>query len=253
MDNTEQVKSDNSLRCSICANNFTKEKNTLEWNQFVRKGYGACGECVQKYRTTDYNCKLEKNSYNYITSSVRQLLNRNSFQLNERTEGSLKVYDYIKWDLRGESPNGYGILFHLYILKENQKEFRYEWTIKTCDPENKILKEMSSKVPNVLGLKAFIVNYIKEIGHDPYDYFKRSMLRLIKTKKWKVQENKEESSSIEIKILFENGMVGEFKIWKDGKWEFKMEGGPHTLDHKSNTFALSTMREYLHKLGRELV
>jgi hypothetical protein len=241
------------LRCSICASTFPKEKNTLEWNQYVRKGYGACNECIKKYRDTSYNSKLEKNSYNYITSSLRQLLSRNSFQLNERTDGSLRVYDYIKWDLRGESPNGYGVLFHLYVLKENQKEFKYEWTVKTFDPENNILKELSSKVPNVLGLKTFITNYIKEIGHDPYDYFKKSVLRLIKSKKWKIQEERENDSGMEIEILFENNMIGVVKIEKKGKWDFKMEGGPHTLDFKGNSFALSTMREYLHKLARELV
>jgi len=255
MDNPEQDKS-SGLRCSICQNDVdTESKTAIKWNQDVKKGYGVCSDCIIKYRghkkTTN---RLETDSYNYISTTVRQLLNRYSFNITERSEGSLRLNNYIIWNLRATSPNEYMVKVRLEIVKNAEKDYKYNWQIKLYNPEGEYINTAESDKPNVPYIKEFLGDFMKMIGNDPYDYFRSTLKQIMIKSDIEVREKSEGGDKSEYFIGFANGFNGKIVVYKGFNWEVKVyrSSGAVYKEFKRKSFALPPLREFFVKIMKEL-
>jgi hypothetical protein len=256
MDNTEQDKP-SGLRCSICQNNVDSEsKTSIKWNQDVKKGYGVCSECIVKYRghkkTTS---RLEKDSYNYISTTIRQILNRHSFSLTERSDGSLRLNNYIIWNLRATSPNEYMVKVRLEIVKNAEKDYKYNWQIKLYNPDGEYINIAESDKPNVPYIKEFLGGFMKMIGNDPYEYFLSTLKQILIKNNIEVREKNESKEKSEYYIGFANGFNGKVVVDKEFTWEiqiYKNSGFIHS-EYKGKSFALSPLREFFSKLMKSII
>jgi len=257
MDNTEQDKS-NSLKCSICYGEvYLGEKGAMKWNQDTKEGYGVCNICVSKYREKKKKpSKLENDSYNYITSTIRQILNRHSFNIVERTDGSLRLKDYILWNAKATSPNGYIVKVRLEVVRKEEKDYKYNWEITLYNAMGEYIEKAESETPNVPYIKEFLGDFMKKIGSDPYEYFISTLKSiLVKYEITLKTENHIENGS-EYYIKFKNGFQGYMDINREGHiWKIRIlrSSGVIYSEYKNKSLALPPLREFFAKKIREIM
>lgn len=256
MDNTEQVKSNNPLRCSVCYEEVDiGVKGSIKWNQDRKEGYGICSTCVFKYREKKPNTnKIHKDSYNYISTTVRQILNRHGFKSEEHTEGSLRNDTYVLWYLRGTSPNGYSLKVRVEVKKMGVADYKYDWSIRLYNKEGHFMRDAISESPNVPLIKDFLNKFMKEVGQDPYAYFLSNVRQLMTKTKILVRETKELEDRVEYYMGFKNGFNGKIVIDKDCKWHIQVYKSTGSLyrEHKGKSFALPPLKEFFINMGREM-
>ena len=255
MDNSEQVKPNSPLRCSVCDGEVDLGvKGAIKWNQDRKEGYGICSTCVFKYREKkpDTN-KIHKDSYNYISTTVRQILNRHGFKIEEHTEGSLKSDTYVLWYLRGLSPNGYSLKMRVEVKKMGVADYKYDWNIRLYNKEGHFMRDTISDSPNIPLIKDFLGKFMKDVGSDPFDYFVGHVKQLMLKSNVIIRESKEVWGKYEYYVGFNNGLNGKVMIDRDCKWHIEVYKGTGSLykEHKGKSFALPPLREFFSRMSRE--
>ena len=254
MDNTEQEQS-NSLKCSICDGVVDLEtRSSIKWNQDVKKGYGVCTDCVVRYRGKKTTNRLLTDSYNYISTTVRQLLNRYSFNITERTDGNLRLKNYVVWNLRATSPNDYMVKMNLEIVKLGEKDYKYNWEIKLYSPDREYMGVAQSEKPGVPQIKEFLGDFMKKIGSDPYAYFRSTLKQIMAKSDIELIEKTEEEDKSEYNIKFPNGFNGKITVYKGFNWEVQVYRSSGVLykEFKRKSFALPPLREFFVKILKEV-
>ncbi len=243
--------------CSVCGEKITSETMAIKWNQDMKKGWGICVTCRNKYlEVQTHGNKIEKDSYNYFTTTVRQLLVRHGFSLNEMTIGSLRTENYVKWSLRATSPNDYFLKVHFEVEKKDVKDYNYQWKMRTYDSNDTILKEAESDKPNVKEAKEFLNKFFNFIGSNPYLYFRSTLKSILNKHKIPINEISENDDISSYKGGYTNGKYRwEAKVEKDFKWEvkfFALKGKSKIVEEASgNSFALTPLKEFFNKLVKK--
>jgi hypothetical protein len=243
--------------CSICGEKPQTEEIAMKWNQNLKKGWCLCIGCKDKYRGDQtHKNKIEKDSYNYFTTTIRQLLVRHGFALSERTVGSLRLENYVKWNLRATAPNEYFIKVNLDIERRDVKDYTYFWTMKTYDPEGNYVKQAECDKPNVPMVKDFLNDFLKHIGSNPYQYFRSTLKSVIAKHKLVIMESSETDDLSAYKGMFTNNQYRwEAQVEKDFKWNVKLialKGKAKVVEeHDGGTFAISPLKEFFNKIAKK--
>jgi len=243
--------------CSVCGEKINSETIAIKWNQDLKKGWGICVACRDKYREVQtHGNKIEKDSYNYFTTTVRQLLVRHGFSLSEMTVGSLRTENYVKWSLRATSPNEYFLKVHLEVERKDIKDYAYQWKMRSYDPNDIILKEAESDKPNVMYAKEFLNDFFNFIGSDPYQYFRSTLKSILNKHKIPINEFLENEDISTYKGGYTNARYRwEAKIEKDFKWEVKfyaLKGKSKVVEEViGSSFALAPLKEFFNKLVKK--
>jgi len=256
MDNTEQVQSNRLLKCSVCGDNMEMGiKGSIKWNQETKGGYGICPLCVVRFREKKPDThEIHKDSYNYISTTIRQILNRYGCSTLERTVGSLRTDTYIIWTLRATSPNGYIAKVDLEIKRESSNNYKYSWSIKLYDNEERFLRETESQSPNVPLIKEILVGFMKEVGSDPYAYFLSNVKSIIAKNRIEIRESEELEDRVVYYMGFKSGFNGKIEIDKECKWNIQVyrKSGSLYREYKGKSFALPPLREFFNRMGKEI-
>jgi len=249
----------NLFKCSICGDDIEEHRIAFKWNQDLRAGWGLCIDCKNKYRDGEVEKKQakiqQKDSYNYFTTTARQMLFRHGFLLNERTVGSLRNESFIKWSCKATAPNDYILKLNLEIEKKGIKEFIYNWDIKTYNPQEEFLKEVSSDKPNVPMLKDFLNDFFKVIGSNPYIYFRSTFKSVLSKHHIMISDSKENDDLSTYKGKFLRDYRWTAEIEKDCKWNvklYKLKGrGASLEEHNGSSFAIPPLKEFFNRIAKK--
>jgi hypothetical protein len=241
--------------CSICGEK--PQEIAIKWNQDLKKGWCLCTECRDKYRgVKQHKNRIEKDSYNYFTTTIRQLLLRHGFTLNERTTGSLRMENFVAWSLRATAPNDYFLKISLNVERKEERDYLYQWTIKTFDPNDNYLKQIESDRPNVPMMKDFLNEFLTYIGSNPYEYFRSTFKSILTKHNIPIDEKSEDSEVSTYKGMYtSNRYRWEAKIEKDFKWNVKfyaLKGKSKILEEYSgNSFVITPLKEFFNKVVKK--
>jgi hypothetical protein len=243
--------------CSVCGQNQDSTNIAMKWNQDFKKGWCLCIPCRDKYRGDPaHGNKIEKDSYNYFTTTIRQLLVRHGFSLNERTLGSLRMENYVKWSLRATAPNDFFLKVHLEVKRNEEKDYSYYWTMKTFDPDDHYLKEAESDRPNVPVVKDFLNDFLKHIGSDPYLYFRATLKSILNKHNILISETLEgDDKSLYKGMYINNKYRWEAEIKRDFKWGIKLyalKGKSKVVEeYQGGSFAITPLKEFFNKITKK--
>lgn len=241
--------------CTICGGKFEDSLIAIKWNQDVRNKGGVCFDCRSIYKKPDQTTKrIEKDSYNYITTTIRTALQRHSFTITERTLGGLKNENYVIWNLRGSSTNEYSIKVYLEIRRKEIKEYTYDWWIKTYDPEGNYLSQESDIIQNVPKIKKTLEDFFNLVGEDPYEFFKSCMKQIL-SKHFSLNEDiKEDEEKTVYYATTKNQFRLEVTVYKDFKWSskaYRLSGAAYK-EHNHKSFAIPPLKGYFNKFVKEI-
>jgi hypothetical protein len=252
---------DNLFKCSICGDSMEENKIAIKWNQEMREGWGLCIGCKNLYRGKQKTSleietnKIQNDSYNYLTTTTRQMLYRHGFVLSESTIGGLRSSNYVKWSLKATSSNNYIIKVILEIEKKDVRDYVYKWDIKTFNPEGVFLKELLSDKPSVPVVKNFLNGFFNDIGSNPYIYFRSTFKSVLSKHSILISESKENEklSTYKGKFLSEYRWTAE--IEKDCKWNvkvYKLRGRGACLEqHNGKSFAIPPLKEFFNRIVKK--
>jgi hypothetical protein len=240
------------IKCSICYDTIDRnEKGNIIWHTGK---YGACEKCIKHFRQSKINPKkIKKDSYNYLTSTIRQKLSRNGFLISERTTGSLKNEDFLIWSILGVSANNYKIKYRAEI-KKLDNEFLYTWTMTTYDDQDHLLKDTNFEKtnPNVLLIKELLDEFLNTLKIDSFEYFLALSKQILDRHKFTILKQEQIDGGTSLKGEYRE-FTYEMILDPKKTWSIKIyhASGELYCDHTWGSFAVPPIKEFFNKLESE--